>query len=196
MTIAFFYIFAGLLLISAISVISQRNPVYSVLSLIFAFTNVAGLFVLIGAEFLAMSLVVVYVGAVAVLFLFVVMMLNINVSEMKSHFSQATPLSVIVALCFLANLLLVVFIGLMNFEGAVVVIAERAITAPTNTHMLGSVIYTDFLVQFQLAGLILFVAMVGAIVLAHRAHHTSKRQNISKQLTRRKEDSIRLVDIG
>lgn len=196
MEVAFFYLFAGLLLVSSLGVILFRNPVYSVLCLIFCFTNVAGLFVLLGAEFLAMSLVVVYVGAVAVLFLFVIMMLNINIAEIKNQFAGSQSIGVLIALIFLCDLALVAFTGVMNFEGAVVPIAEREISAPTNTHMLGSVIYTDYLVQFQLAGLVLFVAMIGAIVLAHRNLDTSKGQNIRKQLNRTREEGVRLVDIG
>ncbi len=196
MMIVFFYLFAGLLLVSSVGVISFRNPIYSVLCLIFTFTNVAGLFLLIGAEFLAMSLVVVYVGAVAVLFLFVIMMLNVSVAEIKDDLSRSMPFGIIIALVFLCDLGLVVFTGVMNFEATAVQIAERVVNAPTNTHMLGQVIYTDYLVQFQLAGLILFVAMIGAIVLAYRPLNTTKRQNIAKQLNRSKEDSIRLVDMG
>jgi len=158
----FFYLFAGVMLASSVMVVVSRNPVYSVLFLILAFFNAAGLFVLIGAEFLAMLLVVVYVGAVAVLFLFVVMMLDINFAEMRAGFQKYLPLGLIVG-------------GILVFELVVAMYGDAfgGKTAPVvseiaNTTRLGGVLYTKYAFLFQLAGLILLVAMIGAISLTLR----------------------------
>src|SRR5262245_63256710 len=161
----FFYLFASVCVASAVMVVASKNPVHSVLFLILAFVNASGLFVLMGAEFLAMILVVVYVGAVAVLFLFVVMMLDVDFAELRQGFIQYLPIGALVGIVFLAELLLVV--GAWTIAPA---IAERA--APpipsfhsvTNTEALGQVLYTRYVFFFQAAGLILLVAMIGAIV--------------------------------
>ncbi len=189
-----FYVFAAVATAAGVMVISARNPVHSVLFLILAFFNAAGLFVLLGAEFLAMLLVVVYVGAVAVLFLFVVMMLDINFSELREGFLQYLPVGALVGVVLLAELVLV---------GGSWVLAEGAggtsLPVPdekmTNTHALGHVLYTDYIYLFQAAGLVLLVAMIGAIVLTHRRRTGLHRQRIAKQIGRRKEDTIEVVKV-
>lgn len=194
--IIFFTIFAFLLLISAAGVVSFKNPIYAVLSLMFAFINVAGLFILIGVEFLSLSLVIVYVGAVAVLFLFVVMMLNTKLASLKEdNHSIFIPLSITVVILFVVSLLLITSVGINNYSPNNVFVVEKQLTAVTNTQMIGEVMYTEFFIPFQLAGILLLIAMIGAIVLAHRSNPSPKRQDINIQLRRTKEDSIRLVDL-
>ncbi|HEV7370885.1 NADH-quinone oxidoreductase subunit J [Arenibaculum sp.] len=194
-----FYLFAAILVASAVMVVAARNPVHSVLFLILAFFNAAGLFVLIGAEFVAMILVIVYVGAVAVLFLFVVMMLDINFGELRSGFLQYLPIGATVGVILLVELALVL--------GAWVIApgAPARISAPippaeqiTNTHALGLVVYTDYVYLFQAAGMILLIAMIGAIVLTLRQREGVRRQEISRQVTRRREEvvAIRKVPTG
>jgi NADH-quinone oxidoreductase subunit J len=185
----FFYLFAGICVASAVMVIAAKNPVHSVLFLILAFVNAAGLFVLLGAEFLAMILVVVYVGAVAVLFLFVVMMLDVDFAELRQGFLQYVPVGVLVGVIFLAELLLVV--GTWTLGPGI----PSTITAPipsgiTNTEALGLVLYTRYIYFFQAAGLILLVAMVGAIVLTLRHKPGVKRQNIAEQVARTKATAM------
>ena len=163
----FFYLFAGICVASAFMVIAARNPVHSVLYLILAFVNAAGLFVMMGAEFLAMILIVVYVGAVAVLFLFVVMMIDVDFSELKQGVLQYLPIGMLIGGIFLAELLLVV--GAWAIGPGI----PQAITAPiptnvTNTEAIGLVLYTRYVYFFQAAGMILLVAMVGAIILARK----------------------------
>lgn len=191
-----FYLFAFVAVASGVMVISARNPVHSVLFLILAFFNSAGLFVLMGAEFLAMILVVVYVGAVAVLFLFVVMMLDINFAELRQGFLQYMPIGGIIGLILLIELF-VIF-------GSWVVIPETAavggvpIPPPaetSNTLALGRLLYTKYIYFFQAAGLILLVAMVGAIVLTLRQRPGVRKQRISDQLARRREDTIEIVKV-
>jgi NADH-quinone oxidoreductase subunit J len=191
-----FYLFAAIAVASAVMVISARNPVHSVLFLILAFFNGSGLFVLMGAEFLAMILVVVYVGAVAVLFLFVVMMLDINVAEMRQGFLQYLPLGGLVGL--------ILFVELAMIAGAWVIAPEAAalsqvpIPPPsevTNTEALGRVLYDDYVYLFQAAGLVLLVAMIGAIVLTLRSREGVRRQSIPNQIARRREDSIEVKDV-
>ncbi|KQP88201.1 NADH-quinone oxidoreductase subunit J [Methylobacterium sp. Leaf117] len=182
---AFFYLFAGVTIASGFMVIASRNPVASVLFLILAFVNAAGLFVMMGAEFLAMILVVVYVGAVAVLFLFVVMMLDVDFAQLRQGFQQYLPIGALIGAVFLIELLLVVGSwtidpGLIQAPLGPVASAE----AVTNTQALGRVLYTDYVFFFQLAGLILLVAMIGAIVLTLRDRPGVKRQNISVQNAR------------
>src|SRR5262245_32284224 len=172
---------------SALMVIGARNPVHSVLFLILAFFNAAALFVLLGAEFLAMILVVVYVGAVAVLFLFVVMMLDIDFAALKKGALQYLPLGGLVGLVFLAEL--IVAIGGSVFAGTTIEPRATPVGGLTNTRALGQVLYTDYFFYFQLAGLVLLVAMIGAIVLTLRARPGVKRQSISRQVSRRPEDS-------
>ncbi|GJE28285.1 NADH-quinone oxidoreductase subunit J [Methylobacterium organophilum] len=182
---AFFYLFAGVALASAFMVISARNPVTSVLFLILAFVNAAGLFVLMGAEFLAMILVVVYVGAVAVLFLFVVMMLDVDFAALRQGFQRYLPIGALIGAVFAIELILVV--GSWTIDpGLVQAPLGRAAGAEglTNAQELGRVLYTDYVYFFQIAGLVLLVAMIGAIVLTLRDRPGVKRQNIAVQNAR------------
>ncbi|GJD92819.1 NADH-quinone oxidoreductase subunit J [Methylobacterium iners] len=182
---AFFYLFAGITIASGFMVIASRNPVASVLFLILAFVNAAGLFVLMGAEFLAMILVVVYVGAVAVLFLFVVMMLDVDFAQLRQGFQQYLPVGGLIGAIFLIELILVV--GSWSIDPGLVQAPLGTVAGTesmTNTQALGRVLYTDYAFFFQLAGLILLVAMIGAIVLTLRDRPGVKRQNISVQNTR------------
>jgi NADH-quinone oxidoreductase subunit J len=192
----FFYLFSAVCVASALMVIAARNPVHSVLFLILAFVNAAGLFVLMGAEFLAMILVVVYVGAVAVLFLFVVMMLDVDFAELRQGFLQYLPIGALVGVIFLAELVLVV--GAWTVAPRV----ADAIVSPippfyttSNTEALGLVLYTRYIYFFQAAGVILLVAMIGAIVLTLRHKPKVKRQNISEQVARTKATSIEVVKV-
>ena len=189
----FFYLFAGVCVASAFMVIAARNPVHSVLYLILAFVNAAGLFVMMGAEFLAMILIVVYVGAVAVLFLFVVMMLDVDFAELRQGFIDYLPVGLMVGLVFLVELLLVV--GIWAIGPGV----PRAITTPiaplarvSNTEALGLVLYTRYIYFFQAAGLVLLVAMVGAIVLTLRHKPNIKRQNVGEQVARTPQTAIEI----
>src|SRR5690606_26047097 len=191
-----FYMFAAVAVASGVMVISARNPVHSVLFLILAFFNSAALFVLMGAEFLAMVLVVVYVGAVAVLFLFVVMMLDINFREMRHGALQYLPIGGLVGIVLLAELVLVFGSWAVAPEAAdVATIPTPDPTVVTNTHALGSVLYTRFVYLFQAAGMILLVAMVGAIVLTLRQRDGLRRQSIAEQNARRKSDTIEVVKV-
>jgi len=190
----FFYLFAGICVASAVMVIAARNPVHSVLYLILAFANAAGLFVMMGAEFLAMILIVVYVGAVAVLFLFVVMMLDVDFSELKQGALQYLPIGVLIGGIFLAELLLV--------AGAWVIGPgiQQAITSPiptniTNTEAIGLVLYTRYIYFFQAAGMILLVAMIGAIVLTLHHRARVRRQDIATQVARTPATSIEIVKV-
>src|SRR5436190_7488870 len=190
-TAGFFYLFSAVTIASAFMVIASRNPVHSVLFLILAFVNAAGLFLLLGAEFLAMILVVVYVGAVAVLFLFVVMMLDVDFVELREGFLQYLPVGALVGIVFLAEILLVV--GAWSIGPGI----PRVIAAPipenlTNTEAIGLVLYTRYLYFFQAAGLILLVAMIGAIVLTLRHKENIKRQNIGVQVARGPATSIEI----
>lgn len=191
-----FYLFAAVTIGSAIMVISSKNPVHSVFFLILAFFNSAGLFVLLGAEYIAMTLVIVYVGAVAVLFLFVVMMLDINFAELRSGFLSYLKLGVPVALIVLFELLLVFYLSLNRSTG----LAAPAQTMPpahavSNTEAIGNVLYTHYLYPFQLAGLVLLVAMIGAIVLTLRHRPGVRRQHIGRQQGRKREDSVAVVQV-
>ncbi len=194
-----FYLFAFVAIASGVMVISSKNPVHSVLFLILAFFNSAGLFVLIGAEFLAMILVVVYVGAVAVLFLFVVMMLDINFAELREGFLQYLPIGALVGLILVAELILVFGSWVASPEAAKVLAAPTMSPAQmTNTHALGRLIYTDYIYLFQASGMVLLVAMIGAIVLTLRHRPDVKRQMIGAQVDRRREDvvEVRKVSTG
>jgi NADH-quinone oxidoreductase subunit J len=187
----FFYLFACMCIASAVMVIASRNPVHSVLFLILTFFNAAGLFLLLGAEFLAMILVVVYVGAVAVLFLFVVMMLDVDFVQLREGFLQYLPVGALVGVVFLAEILLVV--GAWSIGPGI----PRVIAAPipeglTNTEVLGLVLYTRYLYFFQAAGLVLLVAMIGAIVLTLRHKEKVKRQDIGAQVARGPATSIEI----
>ena len=185
----FFYLFAFLCIASAFMVIASKNPVHAVLFLILAFVNAAGLFVLMGAEFLAMILVVVYVGAVAVLFLFVVMMLDVDFAELREGFLQYLPVGALVGIVFLAEILLVVG-GISIGTGLPRLIAAPIATGVSNTEAIGLVLYTRYIYYFQAAGVVLLVAMIGAIVLTLRHREGVKRQNISEQVARTPETAI------
>ena len=191
-----FYLFAAVAIASGVLVVSARNPVHSVLFLILAFFNAAGLFILIGAEFLAMIVVIVYVGAVAVLFLFVVMMLNIDFLELRSGFVGYLPVGALVGLILLAELILVggSWLAAPGAPSLGVASATGGI-ALTNTRALGDILYTRYLFAFQVAGLILLVAMVGAIVLTLRHRADVRRQSISAQLARTRAQSVEVVKV-
>jgi NADH-quinone oxidoreductase subunit J len=192
----FFYLFAGVCIASAIMVVTARNPVHSVLFLILAFVNAAGLFVLLGAEFLAMILIVVYVGAVAVLFLFVVMMLDVDFAELRHGFLNYLPVGFLVGAILLAELVFVV-VGSVIKPGV-----AKVITAPipaagnvSNTEALGLVLYTRYVYFFEAAGMILLVAMIGAIVMTLQHKPGVKRQNIGDQNARRRSSAIEVVKV-
>ncbi len=191
-----FYLFAAIAVGAGVMVVSARNPVHSVLFLILTFFTTAGLFVLIGAEFLAMVLVVVYVGAVAVLFMFVVMMLDINFVEMREGFLQYMPVGVLVGIILLVELLMILGTASMSPE----VMAAGTEPIPDladrqNTAALGDVLYTKYIYLFQAAGMILLIAMIGAIVLTHRQRPGVKKQVISEQLARTREESVELKKV-
>jgi len=197
-TAVFFYIFSVFCVASAAMVIIAKNPVHAVLFLILAFFNAAGLFILLGAEFLAMLLVIVYVGAVAVLFLFVVMMLDVDFAELRSGFVKNAPIGLVVGGVVLAELALL-FLGSQLTVG----LAGKAQTAMpslgsgiSNTEAIGRVLYTDYVYFFQAAGLILLVAMIGAIVLTLRQREGVKRQSIAAQNARTPEDAIATVKVA
>ncbi|HJS41172.1 MAG TPA: NADH-quinone oxidoreductase subunit J [Sphingomicrobium sp.] len=184
-----FYLFAAMTIASAVLVIFARNPVHSVLWLILAFFNAAGLMLMTGAEFIALLLVIVYVGAVAVLFLFVVMMLDIDFSQLRSGFTKNLPFGLLVALVLLAEIIIAA-----NARGAGPLIADRPPdAAQPNIVALGEAMYSRFLFPFEIAGLILLVAMVGAIVLTHRSRKDVRGQKVWKQIDRRPDKAIKLA---
>ena len=192
----FFYLFAGVCIASAFMVIAARNPVHSVLFLILAFVNASGLFVLMGAEFLAMILIVVYVGAVAVLFLFVVMMLDVDFASLRKGAQQYLPIGALVGGILLVEL--VVFLGGWVIRPEV----SQAITTPipslsgtTNTAALGQILYTRYIYFFQAAGLVLLVAMIGAIVLTLHHKPRARRQDPGAQVARNKSSAIEVVKV-
>lgn len=189
-----FYMFAGILTLSGLMVITARNPVHSVLFLILAFFNSAGLFVMLGAEFIAMLMIIVYVGAVAVLFLFVVMMLDISFADLRKGAMQYVPFGLLIGGVLLAELIFMYSVWSFAPES----VANAAATIPedvTNTHALGEILYTDFVYPFQIAGLILFVAMVGAIVLTHRTRPGVRRQKVADQHARKPEDVLEIQKV-
>ena len=190
-----FYVFALILLGSAAMVVTARNPVHSVLFLILAFFNAAALFLIAGAEFLAMILVIVYVGAVAVLFLFVVMMLDVNFAELRSGYQRYMPVGAAIGGVLCIELLLVLT-GWKFAPDAVRLPLSPTAPAVDNTTAIGNVLYTDYLFLFQAAGLILLVAMIGAIVLTHRDRKTSRHQVIRVQTERTTAETLELLDIG
>ena len=190
----FFYLFAGICVASAVMVIAARNPVHSVLYLILAFANAAGLFVMMGAEFLAMILIVVYVGAVAVLFLFVVMMLDVDFSELKQGALQYLPIGVLIGGIFLAELLLVAGAWVIG-PGIPQAITSPIPTNVTNTEAIGLVLYTRYIYFFQAAGMILLVAMIGAIVLTLHHRARVRRQDIATQVARTPATSFEIVKV-
>ena len=185
-----FYLFAGVIVASAVMVVAARNPVHSVLFLILAFFNAAGLFVLMGAEFLAMILIIVYVGAVAVLFLFVVMMLDINLAALREGFLQYLPTGGLIGLVLLVELGLVIGGWSLKPE------ATPVLFKPTNTEALGGVLYTDYVYLFQGAGMVLLVAMVGAIVLTLRVRAGVRKQRIGRQVARRRDEAVELRKVA
>jgi NADH-quinone oxidoreductase subunit J len=196
MTIAalFFYLFSIVAIASALMVIASRNPVHSVLFLILTFVNAAGIFMLAGAEFLALILIVVYVGAVAVLFLFVVMMLDVDFAELRQGLLQYMPIGLLIGVVFLLELLLV--------AGSWVLAPDAATSggfpipdAMSNTRALGQVIYTNYVYLFEAAGVVLLVAMIGAIVLTLRHREGVKRQSAARQVGRRREDAVAVVKV-
>ncbi len=184
-----FYVLAIVTVAAAVMVIAARNPVHSVLFLILAFFNSAGLFLLTGAEFLAMALVVVYVGAVAVLFLFVVMMLDINFVQLREGFLQYLPVGVLVGVILLAELVLV--LGTQAFAPGETAATAAAVPAQlTNTEALGRLLYTEYFYLFQAAGMVLLIAMIGAITLTLRHRPDARRQDIAAQVHRRREETL------
>jgi NADH-quinone oxidoreductase subunit J len=193
-----FYLFSAVMIASAIMVIASRNPVHSVLFLILAFFNAAGLFVLLGAEFVAMILVVVYVGAVAVLFLFVVMMLDINIAELRSGFQRYLPIGAMIGLVLLVELGLVIGGNLVSHGANQIMATPLTVDASSNTQALGQLLYTRYLFVFQGAGLVLLVAMIGAIVLTMRHSPLSRRQKIATQNARQPGDvlKVKTIQIG
>ena len=191
----FFYLFAGVCVASAAMVIVSRNPVHSVLYLILAFVNASGLFVLMGAEFLGMMLIVVYVGAVAVLFLFVIMMLDVDFVELREGFIQYLPVGLVIGGIFLFELLLTVGAWIINPT------VSKTITSPipanvSNTEALGLVLYTKYIHYFQLSGMVLLVAMIGAIVLTLRHKASVKRQDINVQNARTPEMAMAMRKVA
>lgn len=190
MTLIAFWAISAVVVLSAMFVIAARNPVHSVLWLILTFFSAAGLLVLIGAEFLAMLLVVVYVGAVAVLFLFVVMMLDVDFVELRQGTLRYWPFALLVGIVLLAELALVSLAGGLP-EGGV---KDASPGAPTNAEAIGFVLYTDYILLFQLSGIVLLVAMIGAIVLTHRQRPHIRRQDVSRQTARRRSDAVELKD--
>ncbi len=190
-----FYLFAGILVVGSLMVITARNPVHSVLFLILAFFNAAGLFVMLGAEFIAMILVIVYVGAVAVLFLFVVMMLDIDFKNLRQGAMQYVPMGLVVGAILIFEL--VTLYTYWSFADGVVenVAIPTSDSDLTNAHQLGMVLYTDYVLPFQLSGLILFVAMVGAIVLTLRQRPNVKKQKVSDQHSRKASDVLEVKKV-
>src|SRR5689334_19625006 len=189
-----FYFFAAILIASAVMVIAAKNPVHSVLFLILAFFNAAGLFVLMGAEFLAMILVVVYVGAVAVLFLFVVMMLDIDFAELKRGALQYLPFGVLIGLILVAELVMAGSAWVLH-PAAKTALANATPPGVTNTAALGHILYTDYVYYFQIAGLVLLVAMIGAIVLTLRARPGVRKQSVRAQVRRYASDTLVVVNV-
>jgi NADH-quinone oxidoreductase subunit J len=190
-----FYLFAAMVLVSGLLTITARNPVHAVLWLILAFFNAAGLMVLLGAEFIAMLLVIVYVGAVAVLFLFVVMMLNIDFAELRSGFAKYLPIGMVLALGLAAEII----IGIGAYSAGAIELGRRISpidTSVPNIQAIGNLLYTRYLFIFEGAGLVLLVAMIGAIVLTHRERGGTRPQNINRQVSRRPQDAVRNTQPG
>ena len=193
----FFYLFAGVCVAAAFMVIASKNPVHSVLYLILAFVNASGLFILLGAEFLAMILVIVYVGAVLVLFLFVVMMLDVDFAELRQGFLQYLPIGAVLGIILVTELVLVVGAWAIGPD------VKQAVTTPIppiasvlNTEALGHVLYTRYVYFFQAAGVVLLVAMIGAIVLTLQHKPNIKRQSIAAQIARNKASAIEIVKVA
>ena len=191
-----FYIFAAAMILFALGVVLFRNPVYSVMSLIVVFFNAAALFVLIGAEFIAMNLVIVYVGAVAVLFLFVVMMLDIKLSEFRQGFYKNLPFASVIFAVLLFDLFIVLSKSYVKAESSNFFNVPHIESSISNTHQIGMVLYTDHMIHFQIAGFILLVAMIGAILLVLMPRNNNiKRQDACKQFERNKQNSLKVVKV-
>ena len=189
-----FYLFSAILLLSSLMVISTKNPVHSVLFLILAFLNAAGIFVILHAEFLAMILIIVYVGAVAVLFLFVVMMLDFKTSLEKDNILQYMPIGLLIGLVFIAELVIVLINTRLDLSNIQILSNPLDnFSDQSNTEAIGSILYTNYVLYFQLSGVILLVAMVGSIVLTLRDREGVKRQIVSEQVDRK--GKIELVDV-
>ncbi len=188
-----FYLFATLTVASALAVIFARNPVHSVLWLIVAFFNAAGLMLLVGAEFIAMLLVIVYVGAVAVLFLFVVMMLDIDFATLRSGFTRNLPFGIIIALVLLGEIIVA---DLAWQAGPSLAGAQIPVARQPNIVALGQLLYSRYLFAFEIAGLILLVAMIGAIVLTHRSRGDTRTPKASRQLRRTPDEAVKLMQPG
>jgi NADH-quinone oxidoreductase subunit J len=190
----FFYFFALLMIISGICVITSRNPVHAVLWLILTFCNASGLMILIGAEFIAMMLIIIYVGAVAVLFLFVVMMLDIKFAEFKGMVGPETGFAALIALLLFVDLVVIILLG----TNILVPISETSFTISSeisNSHAIGRLLYTYFVLPFQTSGIILFVAMIATISLTFRLRAGVKRQKVHEQMQRNKENSLLIADV-
>ena len=188
----FFYILSTLILISAIGVVSFDNPVYSVLCLIFCFVHASGLFILLKAEFVAMLLIIVYVGAVAVLFLFVVMMIDYK-SPNRNHSTTILLSSIVIAIIFFSALLFILYIGFQQYK-----IPSSVVTIPadlSNVKAIGGLLYTDYLLNFELAGIMLLIAMVGSISLVHRTRKNVKKQDIGQQLSVSATNRLKLAQV-
>jgi len=192
-TTILFYILATVLVGAALGVVLSRNPVHAALFLVLAFFNSAALWLLLEAEFLGIVLVLVYVGAVMVLFLFVVMMLDVNVAQLREGFTKHAPLGVLVAGIMIAEIVYVVWVRHLGFDlGAA---AAAVVPAVSNTKALGAVLYTDYVLPFQLAAVVLLIAIVAAIVLTMRRRPGYKQQDIAKQVAVRREDRVRVVKV-
>ena len=188
-----FYVLALVLLTGGLFTVVSRNPVHSVLWLITTFIGATGLFVLMGAEFLAMLLMIVYVGAVAVLFLFVVMMLDVDFAELKAGMAQYLPIGLLIGVVLLVELGMI--FGTWITSDGIAPLAQPVVSDVPNTTQLGQVIYTEYLLLFQLAGLVLLVAMIGAIVLTIRHRKDVKRQNVVAQMHRDPKAAIKMIDV-
>jgi NADH-quinone oxidoreductase subunit J len=186
-----FYIFGAMLVASAIGVITARNPVHCALYLVVAFLNSAVLWLLLGAEFLALTLVIVYVGAVMVLWLFVVMMMDVDVEKLRQGFTRYAPLGALVALVVVAQIGIVVWVRKLGLTGAPAAVARP--DGYSNTAALGHLLYTEYLYPFEIAAVILLVAIVAAITLTMRKRPGQKLQNVAKQVAVRASDRIRIV---
>lgn len=192
-----FYIFSFIMIVASICVILAKNPVHSVLWLILCFFTASGIFMILGAEFIAMVTIIVYVGAVAVLFLFVVMMLNINFVHLKEGFTKYLPVCLLLAFVLFFDLYFVINKSVNHSN---LLISKSLIPIPsdidiTNVHVIGKVLYTEYFYPFQISGFILLSAMIGSIVLSHRAVKNAKKQNVTKQLARNPKDCMQIVKV-
>ena len=191
-----FYVFSLVAVLSALMVISARNPVHSVLFLILSFVNASGLFVLLGAEFLAMILVIVYVGAVAVLFLFVVMMLDINFVKLREGFLQYLPFGALLGIVLIIELGILFLTRSFSENSLSKFVESPMINEIENTKLIGQVLYTDYIHIFQISGMILLIAMIGAIVLTFREREGVKKQSYIKQISRERIDGVEVIEVA